>query len=139
MFISKRITLIDAVVMILRLWALFGRSRPILATLLVLFAIQVITYAVCRVMISTRNNPESMCNSASYYAHQITIHALFSFLAIVVQVLDFSSCVMQYDSPILPETSETSQLVLGAFMCILVAIRFVRESLQMYDSNLVDM
>ena len=51
---------------------------------------------------------------------------------IIVQVLDSSFCVAQYGSPIWPEALGTVQITLGALMCLLVAIQFIRQSLQMY-------
>ena len=51
---------------------------------------------------------------------------------VTAQVLDFSFCVPQYGFPILTEALGAAQITLGALMCLLVAIQFVRQSLQMY-------
>ena len=57
------------------------------------------------------------------------------YIAIVVQVLDFSLCVMQYSPFVLGLLVDSAQIALGALMCLLVVIQFIRESLQMYKAT----
>ena len=52
---------------------------------------------------------------------------------VIVHVLDSSFCVVQYGSPVWPEAMAAVQITLGALMCLLVAIQFVGQSLQMYQ------
>ena len=53
-------TLVDTVVMILRVWALYGRSKFILGILLTLYAIEIILGLVSCIILSTQNNPIGM-------------------------------------------------------------------------------
>ena len=53
-FPSLWISLVDAAVMILRLWALYNQSRLILGTLLTFFAMQIVAYFVAYVMFSAK-------------------------------------------------------------------------------------
>ena len=57
--------------MILRVWALYGRSRIILGTLLMLYTIEVIAYLVYSVVV-TVNSSSGMWNNTSYHVHYIT-------------------------------------------------------------------
>ena len=50
----------------------------------------------------------------------------------IAQVLDFSFCVLQNGFPIWPEAVTAIQITLGGLMCLLVAIQFIRQSLEMY-------
>lgn len=52
---EKHISFVDAVVMILRLWAMYNRSRFILATLLSLYVIETVSYLVYCVVLGTQN------------------------------------------------------------------------------------
>ena len=50
----------DAVVMIIRVWALYHRSRLILCALLVLYVTEVILILISCVMLSTQSTPVGM-------------------------------------------------------------------------------
>ena len=64
------------------------------------------------------------------------IFTIFLPLAVIVQELDYSFCDMQIGySPIWVEIINPVQITLGAFMCLLIAIRFMKESLQMYNAT----
>lgn len=56
----RSIILVDAVAMILRVWALYNRSKLILAILLTLYAIQLIIYATFCVILSTQSESTGM-------------------------------------------------------------------------------
>lgn len=49
-------TLITAVVMVLRVWAIYNRSRFILHTFLTLYAIEVVLFLVDRIMFNIEKN-----------------------------------------------------------------------------------
>ena len=52
---------------------------------------------------------------------------------VIVQVLDFSVCMFHSGPPEWsPITDNSSVIAMGTLMCLLVVIRFARESLQMY-------
>lgn len=70
---------------------------------------------------------------ASHCANYIT-EQLPPFLNIVIidQVLDFRFCVIQPGLAMWLEMAQIVQITLGATMCLLVAVQFIRESLQIY-------
>ena len=53
----------------------------------------------------------------------------------IAQVLDFTFCVAQFGSPGWGVTIDIVQVTLGALMCLLVTIQFVRQTLQMYKAT----
>ena len=67
----------------------------------------------------------------SYYAHYI--HRSPHRIVVIVQVLDFSFCVLQNSFPIWLEAVTAVQITLGALMCLLVVIQFIVQSLEMYQ------
>ena len=69
---------VDTVAMILRVWALYSRSRFILYVLLTIYAIEVMFEVASRIVFTTQNQPMGMWNIVSYYAHYITGYSLFS-------------------------------------------------------------
>ena len=76
---------------------------------------------------------------ASYYAHYITKHASFAspdHIAVVTQVLDYSVCKLRSGTPLwVVDVIDIVQITLGALMCLLVLVRFVRHSYQMYRAT----
>ena len=46
-----------------------------------------------------------------------------------------SFCVVQNPSPTWPEIIDTVQIIIGALMCLLVVIQFIRVALQMYKAT----
>ena len=69
----------------------------------------------------------------SYCTHYI--HHSPDHIVVTAQVLDASFCMLQASSPlaIWAEIAiDIVRITLGALMCLLVAIQFVRQSLQMY-------
>lgn len=56
---------------ILRVWALYSRSRIILGVLLALYSIEIILFVVDRVVFSTEKN-EGTWNSVTHHADCIT-------------------------------------------------------------------
>jgi len=97
-------------VMILRVWALYHRSTVILVTLLILYTIEFILYFVAAVIISIQVD------------HTVTS----------VHVLDFSFCKIADSSVVWNEIMNYVQLALGTLMCLLIAIEFMKQSLQIY-------
>ena len=53
----------------------------------------------------------------------------------VITLLDFSFCVGQTSSPIWTLVVDSIGIALGALMCLLVVIRFIREALQTYKAT----
>ena len=52
---------------------------------------------------------------------------------VIAQVLDFSFCMLQNGFPVWLEAVTAVQITLGALMCLLVTIQFIRQSLHMYQ------
>ncbi|KAF8548554.1 hypothetical protein OG21DRAFT_749816 [Imleria badia] len=97
--------------MILRVWAMYNRSRLILSALLAVFLLEIIFIVIVNAMYSNARN-------------RLPVAA--------IQILDFSFCVVQPTSPIWRNIATILQTTHGAAMCILAIIQFVRQSLQMY-------
>ena len=57
------------------------------------------------------------------------------YIAVTAQVLDFSHCVSQDVPVIWFEITDVLQITFGISMYLLVAIRFIRESLRMYKAT----
>ena len=120
--------------MILRVWAMYNQSKLILGALLTLYAAEVITSLIPCIITSAQKSPVGMWNLVSSYAHHITgFPRSLNHLVVTAQVLDYSFCVAQYyGSPIFPEVAAVIQMALGALICLLFAIQFIKESFQMY-------
>ncbi|KAF8552029.1 hypothetical protein OG21DRAFT_1486496 [Imleria badia] len=96
-------------VMILRVWAMYHRSRLILGTLLTLFSMEIIAIILAVVMgISPRNTS-----------------------VVIIQTLDYPSCVV-LPTPVWLNEATILRITHGAAMGMLAIIQFVRQSLQMY-------
>ena len=54
---------------------------------------------------------------------------------VVVQALDLSFCTAQYNTLVWALIFASAQITLGTLMCLLAAIRFVTEALQMYKAT----
>ena len=54
-FTTRRVTSINAVAMILRVWALYGGSKVILGALLTLYATEIIPYLTFSIKFSSQN------------------------------------------------------------------------------------
>lgn len=51
-------------------------------------------------------------------------------------VLELSFCAMVANTPLIyPEMRDTVQIALGAFMCLLIVIQFIREARRMYKAT----
>ncbi|KAF8558597.1 hypothetical protein OG21DRAFT_1077516 [Imleria badia] len=93
-------------VMILRVWAIYGRSRTILGILLTLYALEIVPF----IIISTKSE-----------------------LVVTTQVLDFSFCTFDFGpgTPIWVEVRDSLQLAIAAVMCLLVIAKFILHTFQM--------
>jgi len=97
-------------VMILRVWAMYNRSRLMLGALLVLFSLEIILVIVPAAFISDPKNVS----------------------AATIQILDFSYCVVGFTPVIWTQVAAILQITHGTVMCMLAFVQFVRQSLQMY-------
>ncbi|KAF8551159.1 hypothetical protein OG21DRAFT_1513128 [Imleria badia] len=101
--------------MILRVWAMYNRSRLLLSALLVLFCLQII-FAVLTLAI---NNDVMILSVATG------------------QILQFSFCVIQPPAALAIWTKVGSvlQMTQGAVLCILAIVQCVRQSLRMHHAT----
>ncbi|KAG6369698.1 hypothetical protein JVT61DRAFT_14126 [Boletus reticuloceps] len=101
-----------AVVMMLRVWAMYDRSRLILAVLLTLFFLEIIPSIIFAAINSDLKNL-----SAPH-----------------VQILNFSHC-MVLAIPVWTKETAGFQITHGAALCILAIFRFVGELLRMHSAT----
>ena len=124
-------TLVNTVTMILRVRALYNRSRFIISILLTFYAIEVILGLIPCIQFSIQSCHDFLGKedaTSCYRQGYIT-----DYTANTVQLLDFSFCVIQVSgSSLLGKVLDVVQIALGALMCLFVIIKFVKESLQMY-------
>ncbi|KAF8123688.1 hypothetical protein EV363DRAFT_1228376 [Boletus edulis] len=100
-------------VMILRVYAIYNRSKIILGVLLVLYFAELVLLIV----------------NASVYSDPTYI------IASVTQLLDFMVCSFTLTTQTWNIAAVTIQCILGTFLCILVVAKFMRESLQMHQTT----
>ncbi|KAF8554381.1 hypothetical protein OG21DRAFT_1497038 [Imleria badia] len=97
-------------IMILRVWSMYNRSRLVLSTLLVLFSAEM----VCTIVISfMASDPRNL-------------------YVIVRHVLDQSRCVVYLPSPVWAKAATILEITIGATMCTLAIVQFITQSVQMY-------
>jgi len=99
--------------MILRIWAMYNRSKIILGILLTSYLGEIIPSTIASVVYS---NPKS-------------------FVVIVNQLLDLSFCSLGAISASWNKATSLSQLVHAGVMCTLVVIQFTARSAQMYRAT----
>ncbi|KAF8135161.1 hypothetical protein EV363DRAFT_1322657 [Boletus edulis] len=98
-------------VMILRVWAMYSRSRLILVSLLVLFSLQMASVLLTAAI---QSDPRNLT-------------------AVTFQILDFSVCSVDPTSFIWVKVNSILQITHGAVLCTLAVFQFVRQSFEMYN------
>ncbi|KAF8442247.1 hypothetical protein L210DRAFT_1054374 [Boletus edulis BED1] len=98
-------------VMLLRVWAMYDRSRLILCALIPLYILEIISIVV----------------PTAFYTISTTIPVTGSQTLICIQ--EFSN------NPSLTPVGIASQALNGIAMCVFVIVRFVRQSLQLYRTT----
>jgi len=106
------------IVMILRLWAMYDRSKTVLGILLTSYLVEIIPSTISSIVYSNPN----------------------SFVVAVNQILDLSFCSLGasgswYNSDGLYKASILCQLVHAGVMCTLVIIQFKNRSVEMYRAT----
>ena len=128
-------TLVNAVVMVLRVWALYNRSKFILFTLLFPYAVEALTLLGTALAYSISYNSYGTWHTVSYYAHFITARRSPKYIGVVVPFLNYSFCEPQPVSIVYAQVADFAQLALGALMCLFISIRFIAESIQTYKAR----
>jgi hypothetical protein len=130
--------MMTAVAMILRVWAMYSRSKLILRTLLALFSMEIVStlladsifqdsrymagmWILAELMVRYTDPLSTAIPFLGHHWH--TVHT--------TQILDFSFCVWQNELPSLTNVVSILQMTHAAAMCILAIAQFVRQSLQM--------
>ena len=138
--LNTEILMTPVVVMILRVWAIYNRSRFILSALLILFSLEIICFIFSAIGSSI---PKSLSGMFMLDEEIICCTDQFSAAAALggahtvgtSQILDYSICVAQPEPFLFRRWAQVGailQIAHGAATCILVAVEFVRQSLQMY-------
>jgi len=100
-------------VMILRLWAMYNRSKLILGILLTFYIAEIVPSTIGCIVYTIPQNLS----------------------VTVAHVLDLSFCSGGPLSPSWKKVSSITQLIHAAVMCMLVIIQFIRQSVQMYKAT----
>ena len=129
-----------AVVMILRVWAMYNRSTLILGVLLTTFSLEIIANVLGAAVISNPTNlsgtlmlPEQMMS----YTNKLSIMTplICRPTATVTHIPGYTFCIVQPTQPIWMEVADILQITHGAAVCILGIVQFVMQSLQMYRAT----
>ena len=124
---------VNAVAMILRVWAMYHRSKFVLGTLLVVFIAEaILALGIPIIMVSSLNQVSGMQHLASLC---YSTHLAHDSAVVPVQVLDFNFCVVYVNTILFItwlEATAIVQLVLVAMTCILISIQYARETFYMY-------
>ncbi|KAG9315411.1 hypothetical protein JVU11DRAFT_4562 [Chiua virens] len=99
--------------MILRVWAMYNRSRVILGLLLTMLLLEIIALVASSAFYS---NPKNN----SWFA---------------IQVLEYSFCTEQFVQPIWSLVTDISQISLAVVLCMAAVVRFGTRSLRMYRAT----
>ena len=119
-------------VMILRVWVMYYRSRLILGTLLALLLIEVISLIL---VASICSDPKIVPGRLHALPTIDNCRTCLSPTAFTVRIQNVSYCKVGTSPVIWTYVTTISQITLGATMCILVIVQFMRQSLQMYSVN----
>ena len=127
---KKRVIVLIAVMMILRLWTMYNRSRLILGILLTSYVAEVVPSTIGCIVYTIPQN-----SSGRYKLVSMTLKLIGHHAATVIHILDLSACSVGAFSTSWKKVSSTTQLIHAAVMCILVIIQFIRESVQIYKAT----
>ena len=129
--------MVVAVVMILRVWAMYNRSTLILGVLLTSFSLEIIANILVAAVASDPTNLSGtlmLDKQMVSYTNELSIMTplICRPTVIVTQTLGYSFCVVQLSSLIWMEVADILQITHGAAVCILGIVQFVIQSRQMY-------
>ena len=125
-FQKMQTLVVITVVMILRIWAMYNRSKVVLSTLLAFLFLQMVCILVVAIMYTNQRNITVTSfppPSSSDIAAPTVWPSVFSM---------FSFCVVQPNTLIWTKVAGIVQSILSGTMCILAIIQSMRESFQMY-------
>ena len=120
------------VVTILRVWALYNRSRYILGALLTLFSLEMISYTLAA---GIRSDPKNLTSMFTFldngHASLTSLPLAGDLKAGANLIYDIVICVAEPISPIFPELNTVFEFTHGSTVFLLAVVQFVRQSFQM--------
>ena len=116
--------MMTAVVMILRVWAMYNRSTLILRVLLATFSLEIISNIIAAVVTS---KPADLLGTLMLTEHMmsctnkpsITTPLVCRLTVVVTHIHDYSACTVQLTSSIWTQATDVLQITHGATVCIL--------------------
>ncbi|KAG9311477.1 hypothetical protein JVU11DRAFT_8592 [Chiua virens] len=96
--------------MILRTWAIYNRSMPVLITLVFFFSVEMLSIILASVVYSMPRNMQ----------------------VDILQIRDYSFCSVQWSPPIWLQATNILQITFAGVVCIFGIAGFMRQSLHMY-------
>ena len=128
--------MVVAVVMILRVWAMYNRSTLILGVLLTSFSLEIIANVLFAAVTGIPNLSGTLMRAEQMvsYTNELSIMAplICRSTVITAQIPGYTSCTWVLTSPTWMEVADILQIMHGAAVCILGTVRFVIQSRQMY-------
>lgn len=127
---ARQCITVTRVAMILRVWAMYSRSRLILGILLAFWVLEIIPSIITCVMYPSK--------FSSAWLGWLLMHVVLTrrfavcHTVSVTQVLDLAYCEVTSSSVIWTRVSAIPELVNGVVMCILVIYQFVKRVLDVY-------
>lgn len=121
--------------MILRLWSLYGRSKLVLGTLLMLYAVELVSFFINYVITDNQfpRNPLGMLIYLYAMHNSMSHDGFLDRVATAAPVIgSLTSCASARVLLVFADFQTSAQLALGAWMCLLVVIQFIKESVRMY-------
>lgn len=127
---------LSAVMMILRIYALYGQSREILAVLLFIYAGELVVSLIAGIIYS---RPGAVGGVLSTFMRVcelgLNIPLLWSLTVLIPPAPDPTVCVIQYHSWNWGRYSAVPVVVLQGLMCLLAIYQSLRQSLQLYRAT----
>ena len=122
-----------AVVMILRVYALFNRSRVILRALLVMYAMEIIIFIVYCSLSVKSNYAQGKHQTESTDPFPPLRYSVIVF--VVPPILDISACSFTIITQTLFIVMAISQFILSVMLFVLVVTQFLRGAFQMHRAT----
>ena len=127
--------------MILRVYAMWNRSKRVLCVLLFIYVPQVILGIVIGVVYYNPDTYLSGMSQASHKPNQNLMHLQSSFPPVItVQVLDFTYCTALLSNTPWPQTvvylcGVGPRFLLGVVLLVLAVIQTLKQSMEMYRAT----
>ena len=136
-FQNRQALMMAAVVMILRVWAIYNRSTLILGVLITSFSLEIIANILFAAVISNPTNFSGTSIPAEHLMSCTNKPSIMTPLVcrstvIIAQIPGYLSCTIQPIPLIWMEVAGVLQITHGVAVCVLGIVQLVIRSLQMY-------